>query len=173
MAIMTTKMETRTSRMSAMARFGMRGAMFALCLAVVGAIPMMAQDASAPPPAQGDSGQSGGRPSPDQMVARQVEHLTKALSLTQDQVAQIKPILQNQMTQMSALRQDTETPQSDKHEKMMQIHTDAQTKIRAVLTSDQQTKYDALLAQQQQHMGRRRGGNGGQGGQDDQAPPQE
>jgi protein CpxP len=173
MAIMTTKMETRTSRMSAMARFGMRGAMFALCLAVVGAIPLMAQDASAPPPAQGDYGQAGGRPSPDQMVAHQVEHLTRALSLTPDQVAQIKPILQNQMTQMTALRQDTETPREQKHEKMMQIHTDAQTKIRAALTSEQQPKYDALLAQQQQHTGRRRGGEGGQGGQDDQAPPQQ
>jgi periplasmic protein CpxP/Spy len=164
------KMTTMTSRMSAMARFGMHGATLALCLAVAGAIPMMAQDASAPPPAQGDSGQSGGRPSPDQMVARQIEHLTKALSLTQDQVAQIKPILQNQMTQMTALRQDTETPREQKRDKMMQIHTDAQTKIHATLTSEQQPKYDALLAQEQQHMGRRRGGNGGQ---DDQAPPQQ
>jgi periplasmic protein CpxP/Spy len=160
-------MRTITSRMSAMASFGMRGATLALCLAVAGTIPMMAQDASAPPQ-QGDSGQPGGRPSPDQMVARQLEHLTKALSLTPDQATQIKPILQNQMSQMMALRQDTETPQSDKREKMMQIHTDAQTKIRAVLTSDQQPKYDALLAQEQQHMGRHRGGNGGQ---NDQAPP--
>jgi Spy/CpxP family protein refolding chaperone len=161
-------MTMMTSRMSAMASFGMRGATLALCMAVAGAVPMMAQDASAPPQQQGDSGQPGGRPSPDQMVARQLEHLTKALSLTPDQATQIKPILQNQMTQITALRQNTETPQSDKREQMMQIHTDAQTKIRAVLTSDQQPKYDALLAQQQQRMGRHRGGNGGQ---DDQAPP--
>jgi periplasmic protein CpxP/Spy len=161
-------MRTRiTSRMSAMARFGMRGATLALCLAVVGAILMMAQDASAPPQ-QGDSGQPGGRPSPDQMVARQMEHLTKALSLTPDQVTQIKPILQNQMTQMMALRQDTQTAQPDRRAKMMQVHTDTQTKIRALLTGDQQPKYDELLAQEQQRMGRRRGGNGGQ---NDQAPP--
>jgi periplasmic protein CpxP/Spy len=162
-------MRTITSRMSAMANFGMRGATLALCLAVVGTIPVMAQDASAPPPQQGDSGQSGGRPSPEQMVARQLQHLTKALSLTPDQATQIKPILQNQMTQMTALRQNTETPQMDKRQQMMQIHSDAQTKIRAVLTSDQQPKYDALLAQEQQHMGRRRGMMNG--GQDDQAPP--
>jgi Spy/CpxP family protein refolding chaperone len=92
-------MRTITSRMSAMASFGMRGATLALCLAVVGTIPVMAQDASAPPQQQGDSGQPGGRPSPEQMVARQLQHLTKALSLTSDQVTQIKPILQNQMTQ--------------------------------------------------------------------------
>jgi Spy/CpxP family protein refolding chaperone len=165
---MMTSMESRTSRMSAMAGVGMRGAALALCLAVAGTIPMMAQDASAPAQ-QGDSGQPGGRPSPGQMVDRQIEHLTRTLSLTPDQVAQIKPILQNQMTQMTALRQDTETPREQKHEKMMQIHSDAQTKIRAALTSDQQPKYDQLLAQEQQRMGRRRGGNGG--GQDDQAPP--
>jgi Spy/CpxP family protein refolding chaperone len=161
-------MKMITSRMSAMTRFGMRGATLALCLAAAGTIPMMAQDASSPPQ-QGDSGQQGGRPSSDQMVHRQLEHLTSALSLTQAQATQIKPILQNQMTQMTALRQDTETAPMDKRQKMMQIRSDAQTQIRAVLTSDQQPKYDALLAQQQQHMGRRRGGMGG--GQDDQAPP--
>jgi Spy/CpxP family protein refolding chaperone len=169
MAMMTTRMETRAGRISAMAGFGTRGAALALCLAVAGTVPMMAQDASAPPQ-QGDSAQPGGRPSPNQMVDRQIEHLTEALSLTPDQVAQVKPILQNQMTQMTALRQDTETSREQKHEKMMQIHSDAQTKIRALLTSDQQPKYDQLLAQQQQHMGRRRGGMMN-GGQDDQTPP--
>jgi protein CpxP len=157
-----------TSRMSAMARLGVRGATLALCLAAAGTIPMMAQDASAPPQ-QGEMGQPGGRPNPAQMVDRQVQHLTRALSLTPDQAAQVKPILQNQMTKMTALRQDTETPQADKRQKMMQIHTDSQTQIRSLLTGDQQPKYDALLAQEKQHMGQHRGGMNG--GQEDQAPP--
>ncbi len=115
-------MNTITSRMSAMAGLGVRGAMLALCLAAVGTVPMLAQDASVPPQ-QGEMGQPGGRPTPAQMVDHQVQHLTKALSLTPDQVAQVKPILQNQMTKMTALRQDTETPQADKRQQMMQIHT--------------------------------------------------
>src|ERR1700722_16078649 len=105
---------------SRMARFGMRGATLALCLAAAGTTPMMAQDASAPPPQQGGWGQQGGRPSPSQMVDRQLEHLTRALSLTQTQATQIKPILQTQMTKVQALRQDTETPQADKRQQMMQ-----------------------------------------------------
>jgi Spy/CpxP family protein refolding chaperone len=151
----------------------MRSVVLGACLAMVGTLPvapMMAQDASAPAPQQGDSGQPGGRPTTDQMVQRQIEHLTKALSLTPAQATQIKPILQSQITKMMALRQDTETSQMDKRQQMMQIRSDSQSQIRAVLTSDQQPKYDALLAQQQQHMGRRRGGMSG-GGQDDQAPP--
>jgi periplasmic protein CpxP/Spy len=148
----------------------MRSVMLGTCLAMLGTLPMMAQDASAPPPQQGDAGQPGGRPSPSQMVDRQMEHLTKALSLTPAQATQIKPILQTQMTKMMALRQDTETPQMDKRQQMMQIHTDSQTQIRGLLTSDQQPKYDALLQQEQQHMGHHRGGMNG-GGQSDQAPP--
>jgi protein CpxP len=161
-------MKMITSRMSAMTKFGMRGATLGLCLTAAGTIPMMAQDASAPPQ-QGEMGQPGGRPSQSQMVDRQAEHLTKALSLTPDQVAQVKPILQNQMTKMSALHQDTETPQADKRQKMMQIRSDSQTQIRSLLTGDQQPKYDALLAQEKQHMGQHRGGMNG--GQEDQAPP--
>jgi hypothetical protein len=59
----------------------------------------------------------------------------------------------------------------DKRQQMMQIRSSSQTQIRALLTSDQQPKYDALLAQQQQHLGRRRGGMSGE--QNDQAPPQD
>jgi protein CpxP len=163
-------MKMITSRMPAMARLGVRSATFALCLAAAGTIPMMAQDASAPPPQQGEMGQPGGRPTPAQMVDRQLGHLTRELSLTPDQVAQVKPILQSQMTQMTALHQNTEMQQADKRQKMMQIHSDSQSKIRALLTGEQQPKYDAMLAQEQQRMAQHRGGMNG-GGQGDQTPP--
>src|ERR1700692_3895501 len=138
-----------------------RRAVLAICLASLGmgTGQMWAQDAAAQPQQQqGEAGQPGGRPSMDQMVDRQMQHLTQALNLSSDQQTQIKPILKDQMTQMMALRQDTQTAPADKRDQMTKIRTDEQSKIRAGLSSDQQTKYDALLAQQQQHMGGRHGG---------------
>jgi Spy/CpxP family protein refolding chaperone len=152
---------------------GLRRAVLAVCLASLGmgAGQMLAQDAASQTPTQqGEAGQPGGRSSTDQMVDRQMQRLTQALTLTSDQQTQIRPILKEQMSQMMGLRQDTETAPADKQQKMTQIRTDAQGKIRALLSSDQQTKYDTLLAQQQQHMGGRRG-RGFQGGADGQTPP--
>jgi periplasmic protein CpxP/Spy len=164
-------MNRKSSRTTAVG--SMRSVMLGACLAMLGTLPLVAQDAGSgqAAPQQNGTGQAGGQPTTDQRLNQQLTRLTKVLSLTQDQVTQIKPILQNQMTQMTALRQDTDTSQMDKRQQMMQIRSGAQTQIRALLTSDQQPKYDALLAQEQQHMGRRRGGMSG--GQDDQTPPQD
>jgi len=144
--------------------------MLGACLAMFGTLPMAAQDTGTPQ--QADSGQPGGRPNMDQMIDHQLEHLTQAVSLTPDQVTQVRPILKIQMSQMMELRQDTQTAPQDKHAQMMKIHSDAQAKIRALLTSDQQPKYDALLAQQQQGRGRRGGGMSGMNGGDTSTPPQ-
>jgi Spy/CpxP family protein refolding chaperone len=72
------------------------------------------------------------------------------------------------MTQMRALRDDTSTSRDDKRSKMMTIHQASQDKIRNVLTDEQKTKYDAMLAQMQQ---RRHNHQGGQGGEDGPPPP--
>jgi Spy/CpxP family protein refolding chaperone len=43
---------------------------------------------------------------------------------------------------------------------MMDIHKESQDKIRAVLTDDQKTKYDALQAQMKERRESREGGQG-------------
>jgi Spy/CpxP family protein refolding chaperone len=80
------------------------------------------------------------------MQERQLEMMTTQLNLTPDQVSKIKAIHSDTDKQMMALRDDTSTAQADRREKMMAIRKDAQTKIRAVLTDEQQTKYDAMMA---------------------------
>jgi periplasmic protein CpxP/Spy len=136
-------------------------AMLALGLTALSALPAMAQDPSAPPPPQGQGGpQHGG---PGHMEERQVDFLTKKLSLTPDQVTQVKAIDDDTWKQMKALREDTSTAGPDKRSKMMDIHKASQDKIRALLTADQQTKFDALQAEMKEHRGRR-GGSG-------EAPP--
>jgi Spy/CpxP family protein refolding chaperone len=93
------------------------------------------------------------------MRGNQVEFLTQKLNLTPDQVTQVKAIDADTMKQMNALREDTSVAQQDKRAKMMDIRKASQGKIRALLTPDQQTKFDALETEMRGRMRDR-----GQGG---------
>jgi protein CpxP len=126
--------------------------------AALAALPAMAQDPSAPPP----PGQGGpGRGGPGGMRGHQVEFLTKQLNLTPDQVTQVKAIDADTWKQSKALQEDTTVAGADKRAKMMEIHKASQDKIRALLTPEQQTKFDALQAEMRE---RRENHGGGQGG---------
>jgi protein CpxP len=119
------------------------------------ALPAMAQDPSAPPPQDQAGPRQGG-----QGRGNQVEFLTKKLNLTPDQVTQVKAIDADTMSQMKALREDTSVAGPDKRAKMMDIHKASQDKIRALLTDDQKTKFDALQTQMRDRRGNRGGGDG-------------
>lgn len=139
----------------------MRAAMLALCTALLGTVPMLAQDNTAPPPPTPDQagppmGGHGGRG----MRGNNVEMLTKRLNLTPDQAAQVKAIDEDTMKQAMAVRDDTSIAKPDKRGKMMEIHKAAQDKIRAVLNDDQKTKYDAMQAQMRERRMNHEGGSG-------------
>ncbi|MBS1823632.1 MAG: hypothetical protein JST61_16970 [Acidobacteria bacterium] len=140
-----------------------RTLLVALCSGVLCAVPMLAQDAAPATPPQGQMGPRGG----GRMEGRQLEMLTKRLNLTADQQTQVKAIDDDTGKQMMAVRNDTSLSQEDRRSKMMAIRKASQDKIRGVLTDDQKTKYDALLAEQQQRMRER-----GQGGAPPPPPPQ-
>lgn len=109
------------------------------------------------PPQQG-----GGQwqpPSVDQRLAR----LTQSLDLTTDQQEKIRPILENESTQMQGLRADTSLAQPDRMAKMKQIRENTTSQINPILTAEQQKKYAEMAS----HMGRGRG----QGGPEGQGPP--
>lgn len=96
------------------------------------------------------------------MQEHQLDMLTKKLNLTPDQVTQVKAIDADTRTQSQAVWSDTSLSQADKRAKMMDIHKASSDKIRALLTPDQQTKYDALQAEMkakaQERMQNRDGG---------------
>jgi len=94
------------------------------------------------------------------MEGHQLEMLTKKLNLTPDQVTQVKAIDDDTMKQGMAVHNDTTLAQADKRAKMMDIHKAAQDKIRALLTDDQKTKYDALQAEMKARRESREGGQG-------------
>jgi protein CpxP len=78
--------------------------------------------------------------------ARRTEMLTKQLKLTSDQQPKVLDILKGEQSQMESLRADSSTSQEDRHSKMMEIHKTSDDQIRALLTPDQQKKFDAMQA---------------------------
>lgn len=145
---------------------GMLAAMLAIGTLMVSTVPAMAQDNSTPQTApagaqDGGPGSMGGHHDPAQMEQHQLDMMTKRLSLTPDQVTQVKAIDDAQRTQMMALRGDTSMSREDKHGKMMAMRQDRESKIRAVLTDDQKPKYDAMLAKEHERMENHQGGHGG------------
>ena len=79
-----------------------------------------------------------------------MEWLSKELNLTDGQKAKVKPILEEQMTQMKAVREDTTLSQDQKREKMKQIHETTHSQINEILTPEQQKKFAEL---KEQHKG--------------------
>jgi protein CpxP len=152
-------------KMTMFRSYVLRVVILAIGATALSALPARAQDTSAPPPPPGRGGPRHGG-----MRGDQVEFLTKKLNLTPDQAAQVKAIDEDTWKQMKALREDTSTAGPDKRTKMMDIRTASQGKIRALLTADQQTKFDALQTQMRERRGNR--GGGADGPPPPPAPPQ-
>ena len=86
-------------------------------------------------------------PNPDRMA----KHLEKKLNLSSDQVAQIKPVLEDRVQKMQALRADTSLSQQDRRTKAHQIMQDSNTKIEAVLNDTQKQQFEQLMQQRREH----------------------
>ena len=101
---------------------------------------------------------------------KRTEMLAKHLKLNADQQAKVLDILKSQQSQMEGLRSDTSLSQQDRRSKMMDIHKASDDQIRALLTSDQQKKFDEMQAHQQQWRGH---GEAGQPPSGQAAPSQQ
>jgi len=102
-------------------------------------------------PDQGGGGQwqRGQMPTAEQRLQR----MTQALSLTDDQQQKIKPILENESTQMQSLHADTSLSQEDRMAKMKQIRETTSSQINPILNEEQQKKYAEMTSR----MGHGRG----------------
>ncbi len=132
----------------------------AFCGAALCVAPLVAQtDAPPPPPGQmqGPPPPYGGpgRGGPE----RHLQMLQQELSLTPDQTTQVKALLESERTKMEGLRANTTLSADDRRSQMMSIRQDENTKLRALLTPDQATKYDAMQARMRERM--QHDGNGG------------
>jgi protein CpxP len=86
-------------------------------------------------------------PNPDRMA----KHLGQKLGLSNDQVAQIKPVLESRVQQMQALRADTSLSQQDRRTKARAIMQDSNTKIEAVLNDTQKQQFEQMLQERRAH----------------------
>ena len=141
----------------------LRAVVLAACVVSAAAVPAIAQDNSAPPPPP--PGQGRGGPGGPGMQERQLEMMTRQLNLTPDQVTQIKAIQADGRKQMMALRDDSATAGPDRRAKMMSLRDAEQAKVKAVLTDEQKTKYDAMMERMRERRDR------GPGGADGPPPP--
>jgi periplasmic protein CpxP/Spy len=109
--------------------------------------PVFAQtDAPPPTPAQAD-----GAPPPPMGHHRggpehRVEMLQHSLNLSPDQTTQVKALLDDERSKMEALHGNTALAPEDRRTQMMAVRQDTNTKVRALLTPDQVTKFDAMQA---------------------------
>jgi hypothetical protein len=108
-----------------------------LALGVMASAPLLRAQEEKAPPAEGakKGGKGRGQMSPEQRIT-QIE--TAVGTLTADQKTQITAILEKSAKSMQALGSDAT------REQRMEVGQAANKEIRAVLTAEQQTKFDAM-----------------------------
>lgn len=144
---------------------GLRVAAVAFGTAMACVAPMWAQDTPPAAPAGQQQGRGGGRGNSAEMEQSRLDMMTKQLSLTPDQVVQVKTILDTQRQQMQAMR-DSVGAGGDPRQQMSDIRRSTSAKIRGVLTDDQKPKFDEMEARMAQRQGA-----GGPGGPPPTPPP--
>jgi len=107
------------------------------------------QQPQAPPPDK-HAGMHHSGESADQHL----QMLSEKLNLTDDQKAKVKPILQDQLQQMKAVREDSSLSEEQRQAKMKSIHESLHNQINAVLTPEQQAKFKQM---RQEHMENHKG----------------
>jgi periplasmic protein CpxP/Spy len=106
--------------------------------------------------------QGQGQGTPEERAERQTKMMTEQLALTADQTTKLKPIILARLAEQSALR---EKMQGGDREAMMaefrKLNEKYNPQIKAVLTAEQYTKYEANQAQMRGGGQRRAQGGGG------------
>ena len=107
---------------------------------------VFAEDDAKTPPAEGKHHGQGQHGNPGEMLA-------KALNLTADQQTQVKAIFEEMRPKMKALMDDQSLSKEDKGAKFKELRTESNTKIKALLTPDQQKLFDDFNKQHQHGPG--------------------
>jgi protein CpxP len=154
--------------MENLAKSGMfRTAVVVLCSAGLAMSAAVAQQETAPPPPP-DQQQQG--PPPDQQQGpeqgrrgmdpgRRAEMLQRRLNLSDSQTAQVRQIFTESRAQMETIQTNTSLAPADRHAQMRSVHQGEEARLKAVLTPDEQAKFDAMQERRQE----RRADGGGQG----------
>ncbi|HEY4299568.1 MAG TPA: hypothetical protein VGM73_01760 [Candidatus Didemnitutus sp.] len=123
-----------------------------LCLGtVLGILPAaVADDAPPPPPPAGGSESLPPPPPPEH--GHRSERMIKALNLSPDQETKWKAVDQQEKDAMQAVHHDASLTKEQKWAKMGDVRKSFESQHRALLNSDQQTKFDEILAKMRERM---------------------
>jgi len=77
-------------------------------------------------------------------VKEKLQKISDALKLTDDQKGKLKPILQDEVKQMKAVRDDSSLTVEQQRAKLIEIHEKTQPKVNAVLTPEQQEQWKKM-----------------------------
>jgi periplasmic protein CpxP/Spy len=83
---------------------------------------------------------------------RQLQRLSEALSLTDDQKNQIRPILEDRHQKVQSIRSDDTLSRQDRRSKMRSVFEESSSKIRAVLNDDQKQKFEQMQQRRRERM---------------------
>jgi len=114
---------------------------------VLAQAPDKAQPSSAAQATQNDAARPHHAANPDRMA----KHLSKKLGLSSDQEAQIKPVLEDRVQKMQALRADTSLSEQDRHTKAREIMQESNKKIEAVLNDTQKQQFEQMRQDRRAH----------------------
>jgi Spy/CpxP family protein refolding chaperone len=101
----------------------------------------------------------GGMPDPARMQAMMLDNMTKELNLSAPQKEQMKTAMQGMGPQgMRAIFEDKSLSREQKMAKLQSQQAERETRIKAILTPEQQGKYEKMQSEMRQRMAMRRGG---------------
>jgi len=100
-----------------------------------------AAGAQEPPPPPPDGMEMPHLDMPKMDVDKEVARMTKRYGLSESQKAQIRPVLVDVKAKMDALSKDSSTEFGERIQKMRAIREEQTSRISAILSDDQRTKY--------------------------------
>lgn len=86
-------------------------------------------------------------------VDSRLQAISDKLNLSDDQKTKLKPILQDESSQLKALKSDTSMSSEQKMDKAKEIRASHKSQIDAILTPDQQQKWQQMKDQAMDKMG--------------------
>ena len=89
---------------------------------------------------------------PGQYFSMKMQNLTERLSLTDDQRAKIKPIAEQESSELGYLWGNPALSDKDKLKQLEKIVRASDTKIKPILSPEQQTKLEQMRAEQKQEL---------------------
>lgn len=98
----------------------------------------------------GTAGQTQAPAAGGSQVDETIAWLTESVNLTPDQQNRLRPILQGEVTQMTAVNNDATLSPEQKQQKMVDIRRSAGPQIQSILTPEQQQKLTQMRQSQQQ-----------------------